>query len=131
VHDCNPAEVSLTSPDFVEGNWCGLTYMAFIDFTLRREGLGFCTVDTDYGCGVIYKQRPLPGTPSPQHEGARDRLAFAWDAARHSEPMRYDFFDRHHRELLNLKTADEFFALEGILPATTQAGETANTLSCG
>lgn len=117
VHDCNPPEPSLTSPDFVEGPWCGLTYMGFIDFTLRREGLEFYTVDTDYGCGVIYKQRPLPGSPSPRHDGSCDRLAFAWEAARHGEPMRYDFFDRHRRELLNLKTTDEFFAFEELSPA--------------
>jgi len=60
VHDCNPECASLTSPEFVPGDWLGVTYMAFIDFVLRRRATDFYTVDTDYGCGVVYKDRRLP-----------------------------------------------------------------------
>ena len=31
VHDCNPECASLTAPEFVPGDWLGVTYMAFID----------------------------------------------------------------------------------------------------
>ncbi len=31
--------------------------------------------------------------------------------------MRFDFFDRNRRDLLNLKSADEFLAEEGLSPA--------------
>jgi len=117
VHDCNPPEASLTRPEFTAGGWCGVTYMAFIDFTLCRDGLDFYTVDTDYGCGVIYKQRPPPDSLPHLPDDARERLAFAWDAARHDDATRYDFFTRHRHDLLNLKTVEEFFALEGLSPA--------------
>ena len=112
VHDCNPPDESVASPEFTVGNWCGLTYMAFIDFMLCREGLSCYTVDTDFGCGVIYKHRPLPGTIPLWRSAPLDRLALAWDAARHDAAKRFAFFAQNRRELLNLKTVEEFFALE-------------------
>jgi hypothetical protein len=117
VHDCNPDEASIASPEFTPGTWCGVTYMAFIDFTLCREGLRFYTVDTDFGCGVIYKHPRRADIASHRPNGARDRLAFAWDAARHNDATRFHFFAQHRRDLLNLKSVEEFAALEGFSPA--------------
>lgn len=123
VHDCNPEDISLTSPDFTPGSWCGVTYMAFIDFTFCRDGLSFYTVDTDYGCGVIYKHRQPPQSLAYPRDGARDRLALAWDAARHSEATRFDFFAQHRRELLNLRSVEQFLALEGLSSASVDMAE--------
>jgi Methyltransferase domain len=117
VHDCNPADASITSPEHTPGDWCGVTYMAFIDFTLCREGLSYYTVDTDFGCGVIYKHPQRAVAASHRLNGARDRLAFAWDAARHDDATRFHFFAQHRRDLLNLKSVEEFSALEGFAPA--------------
>jgi hypothetical protein len=126
VHDCNPHDASIASPESTPSEWCGVTYMAFIDFVLCREGLSFYTVDTDYGCGVIYKNRHLPyGVPLPSN-AARERLAFAWNAARHDDATRFDFFARHRRELLNLKSVEEFFALEGLSLPPEMAGTPAH-----
>ena len=56
VHDCLPPRAELAQPKFIPGEWCGVTYQAFIDFVNNREDLEFYTVDTDYGCGIIHKQ---------------------------------------------------------------------------
>ena len=119
VQDCNPECASLTAPEFVPGDWLGVTYMAFIDFILGRRELGFYTVDTDYGCGVVYKDRKLPRGSSPVSNGARERLTHAWNATRHDDAARFEFFAQHRRELLNLKSIEEFAALESF--ALTQA----------
>jgi len=123
VHDCNPVDASLASPEFAPGFWCGSTYAAFIDFLLCHAGLSFYTVDTDFGCGVIYKDRQLPDGSLRAHIGARDRLAIGWNATQNDDAARFDFFSRHRRDLLNLKSIDEFAALEGIslADATTEA----------
>src|SRR5205085_3402637 len=34
VHDCAPTDPTLLSPNYSDGFWCGVTYAAFIDFTL-------------------------------------------------------------------------------------------------
>ena len=52
VHDCNPTDPELASPEPVGGLWCGLTYVAWLDLLLTSPELGFVTVDTDYGCGI-------------------------------------------------------------------------------
>jgi hypothetical protein len=124
VHDCNPQNASITSPEFTPGDWCGVTYMAFIDFVLCREGVSFYTVDTDFGCGVVSKHRQRADAVSHLPSGARDRLAFAWDAARHDDATRFHFFAQHRRDLLNLKSVKEFFALEGfsLTPAAMTEG---------
>ncbi|MCI5073666.1 class I SAM-dependent methyltransferase [Oricola sp.] len=57
VHDCDPPDADLARPDFVEGPWCGVTYKAFLDFVRDNDDLFYVTVDTDYGCGVVFKGR--------------------------------------------------------------------------
>jgi hypothetical protein len=113
VHDCHPTDAELATPQFRAGSWCGLTYMAFIDFSLRRDDLCFYTVDTDFGCGIVHKH-PARTQIARLEPDARDQLAFAWDVARHDEATRYNFFARHCRELLNLKSVEEFLTLEGL-----------------
>ncbi len=50
VHDCLPP-FDMTDPEFVPGDWCGLTFAAFRDVCTAR-GLQWCTVDANYGIGV-------------------------------------------------------------------------------
>jgi hypothetical protein len=114
VHDCNPEDQTLTSPDYVEGAWMGLTYAAFIDFTLRPDISSFYTVDTDFGCGVVYKGRSLPDPEWPPDKDTRRRLAAGWRATSHDYAARFDFFAQNRRALLHLKSVDEFAAFEGV-----------------
>jgi hypothetical protein len=61
VHDCLPPCAELAGPDFMPGEWCGVSYQAYIDFVTGRDDLAFYTVDVDYGCGVVLKKRaPFP-----------------------------------------------------------------------
>ena len=45
----------VASPSPIAGEWCGVSYKAFLDFVLDRNDLDYCTVDIDYGCGVIFQ----------------------------------------------------------------------------
>ena len=55
VHDVLPPSAGeIISPTFVRGSWCGVTFMAFIDFLMKQD-LQFRTVDCDFGCGIIRK----------------------------------------------------------------------------
>ena len=55
VHDCLPPDAGVASPSPIAGEWCGVSYKAFLDFVLSRKDLDYCTVDIDYGCGVIFQ----------------------------------------------------------------------------
>lgn len=68
VHDCNPPDKDLTSPDFKPGSWLGQTYLAFLDFVGRRPELDYCVVDTDWGVGLVYRRggdKPACDGPLP------------------------------------------------------------------
>ena len=54
AHDCLPPTAAMATPHFIPGCWCGVSYKAYLDFVQAR-GLDYCTVDTDYGCGIISK----------------------------------------------------------------------------
>jgi hypothetical protein len=63
-HDCWPHKEETTHPDgghrCLEGKeWSGQTYRAWVDFVLGRDDLRYCTVDTDFGCGVAFKEPGL------------------------------------------------------------------------
>ncbi|WP_244604525.1 MULTISPECIES: hypothetical protein [Mesorhizobium] len=55
VHDCLPPHRAAANPSFFDGEWCGVTYKAYIDFVLGNPDLDYFTIDADYGCGIILK----------------------------------------------------------------------------
>jgi hypothetical protein len=112
VHDCSPARKELAAPQFHGGNWCGVTYFAYVDFLFSHPELAYYTVDSDCGCGVI-------------KHASSERVAVTKGVA-HSELMRlwrlhiseghemFDFFDEHRKELLNLISVADFLAAENL-----------------
>jgi hypothetical protein len=113
VHDCNPTNPSIAQPQYQSGEWCGVTYWAFIDLVLGRSNIRYFTVDCDYGCGVIYK---LPHAHAPEPRKLEPAtLELEWAAAKWSDDGRYQFFDRNRAGLLNLWTVDEFISREGLV----------------
>ena len=52
---------------YISGEWCGVSYQAYVDFISQRHDLAAYTVDTDYGCGVIRKL----AEPSLKRDGCR------------------------------------------------------------
>ena len=57
VHDCLPPRAAVAGAQPIPGEWCGVSYQAYIDFVHDGDDLEFYTVDVDYGCGVIRKAR--------------------------------------------------------------------------
>jgi hypothetical protein len=109
VHDCLPPRLEVTVPTYITGEWCGVSYQAYVDFISQRHDLAVYTVDTDYGCGVI---RKLAG-PSPQSATAAGAELLAdWRSKRSDSKEAFAFFHEHKQVLLNLITTDEFFVRE-------------------
>jgi hypothetical protein len=104
VHDCYPPSEELVARDWSRAAWCGVTFMAFIDFLKNHPELGYATVDTDYGCGVFRKGGVRPKVP--------DAVADGWQAAHEDEKAAYRFMRDNARSLLNLVSVDAFKAAE-------------------
>jgi hypothetical protein len=104
VHDCLPPNLSVASPQYVPGDWCGVTYKAYVDFVAGRTDLNFKTVNIDYGCGVIRKaglyHRILPDL------APAEKLIQSWRTLEGSSA--FCFFQKHAKELLNLISLDDF-----------------------
>ena len=117
VHDCLPPTTELAQPKFIHGEWCGVTYQAFIDYVSDRDDLEFYTVDTDYGCGIIRKRAKaspaaIAGAPSINHTAvdARSQTVANWQTQRDDPWAAFSFFEAHKKDLMNLISVDEFLA---------------------
>jgi hypothetical protein len=116
VHDCNPTDPSIVQPQFQQGSWCGVTYQAYVDFLLGGHAAGHCTVDADYGCGVVFNT--AAAVPAPwRNRRPPERLALDWAAAADDDAQRYAFFDQHRAALLNLVAPEHFRAVHPLCRA--------------
>ena len=57
VHDCHPTRPEIAQPEQREGEWMGVTYLAFLDLMRDRTELDYCVADMDYGCAVIRRRK--------------------------------------------------------------------------
>ena len=116
VHDCFPTNEKIVEPRYKVGIWCGVTYKAYIDFVLAAPRLWFCTVDTDFGCGVIrqraqstrYDRVMLPVVA----ESSKQLAIQDWKQAGSDYSKAFRLLQVHATTLLNLVTAEEFLAVE-------------------
>lgn len=105
VHDCVPPDISVATPHFIPGSWCGVTYKAFLYFVSIRRALDYHTVDIDYGCGVIRKRGRRRSYDLEQFS-----LWQQWLETENDHEQSFRFFDTHKKALLNLVGPDEFLA---------------------
>lgn len=101
VHDCNPHDIETMTPEHRAGDWCGVTYQAFVDFVLGCAPAGYCVVDSDYGCGVVFGPGTAVLAALPTSRPS-ERLVFEWALSAASDEQRRSCFTRHRAELLNV-----------------------------
>ena len=119
VHDCFPRDRAIVGPKYIDGTWCGVTYKAYLDFILADNGLIFCTVDADYGCGVIRRnaslsifQRMVRRASRMMRRDDRVDVVRQWKGIGKNYDMAFNLLQAHAGPLLNLVTADTFLAGE-------------------
>ncbi|WP_148294414.1 class I SAM-dependent methyltransferase [Azospirillum sp. B506] len=107
IHDCSPPDAGIVSSEFQEGAWCGVTYQVYLEFAWSSDIAGYCTVDSDYGCGVVFnKNARIPkniNLSTPSH-----KLKYDWFKNRSDNDFRYKYFDSCRSSLLNLIAPDTF-----------------------
>jgi len=103
IHDCFPPNKACTASDFTPGEWCGVTFAAYLDTVLYTEDIHYVTVDSDYGCGIIGKDSRVDQL-SNLHPTAD--LIQEW--RRLDLSRKYPFFEKYHSQLLRLVSPAEF-----------------------
>jgi hypothetical protein len=95
LHDCNPPTEQHASEDFIPGtDWNGTVYRAYIDFMYHTTEFDHCTVDTDWGVGIIVPRRM--------------RLLKPYVRTISVKKVTWEIFEKKRKELLNLVSEVEF-----------------------
>jgi SAM-dependent methyltransferase len=103
VHDCSPPNEAWASPTFASCDWSGESYRSYLDFVLNRDDLDYCTVDVDFGCGVIFKNRTadMVRTVEP-------KIVAEWFEVHNDSQLALNFFFEHRAKLLRLMSGKDF-----------------------
>lgn len=54
-HDCFPPNWKCASPTYQKGEWCGVTYAAFMEIASHHPDWFYGIITRDYGLGIISK----------------------------------------------------------------------------
>jgi hypothetical protein len=89
-------------------NGPGVSYKAYVDFVLARDDLDYCTVDTDWGCGIIVKNRAWNFMADGPSSVRKSKLASDWLSIHDSDKATFELFLKNHKQLLRLISARNF-----------------------
>ena len=98
-----PMTEAWASPIFAPFNWSGESYRSYLDFVLTRDDLDYCTVDVDFGCGIIFKNRTVDmvGPVEP-------KLVAEWFDVHNDHQLAFRFFFKNRAMLLKLISGKNF-----------------------
>jgi hypothetical protein len=108
IHDCDPPTDGIISPQFVSGSWCGLTFIAYLDFLAQNSGFRYCTVDTDFGCGLIQKHYNYSNKVLTDTFHFREK----WWTVRDDPHAAFRFIKSFRYSVLRLVHVDDFVRAE-------------------
>ncbi len=98
-HDCNPVNKRSANPTHFEGEWCGVTYVAFVEVAYNNPNLFYRIINKDYGLGIISKV-PMPLVKDNLNRYLQQQFLQLFKT---SPDEAYDFFKLHAEEMVNLK----------------------------
>jgi hypothetical protein len=108
VHDCLPPTELIASPMWVPGLWCGVSYRAYLDFVFTRSDLDYCTVNLDFGCGIIFKNRTTHIMEDASSSIRKPKLVADWFTVHKDDKIAFQFFMQNYTQLLRLISAKAF-----------------------
>jgi hypothetical protein len=103
IHDCSPPNQTCAAPEISSWEWSGVTFAAYLDVVLFTGSISYITVDSDYGCGIISKDRRLAHLSGSRPDAA---LVSRWRAL--DLTHKYPFLDENRSQLLRLISTNEF-----------------------
>jgi len=56
-HDCNPPNFVCAKHKYQKGEWCGVTYAAFVEIIYNNPNFYYAVINNDYGLGIISKNK--------------------------------------------------------------------------
>ncbi len=98
-HDCYPPNSKIASRDFVKGEWCGVTYLAFIEFAFQHSTMFYGIINRDYGLGIISKKEIKYVKKIIDHEKQNKCITLFKNGF---DEQAYEYFTTHLNEIMNV-----------------------------
>lgn len=96
LHDCNPPTEDIGAYPYAGSyNWTGDVWKAIVKWRVEPD-VDICVIDFDWGCGVLQVR--------PNSDVLKLKLPVL---------LTWEYFEQNRKELLNLKTVDEFYEWSG------------------
>ena len=95
-HDCYPPKKDWATPKFKSGAWCGVTYVAFVEFAYNNPDWYYTILNNDTGIGIMSK-KPMAHLKNSFNRELQKQLIDMYKA---NEPT-YDFFCANSGALIN------------------------------
>ena len=97
-HDCCPPDKPKSTPKFITGYWCGVTYVCFIEMAYNNPEWYYAVLDNDNGVGIASKQ-PIDFLTQNLNKEKQEILL---QMNKENDPNTYDYFRANGKELINL-----------------------------
>jgi hypothetical protein len=97
-HDCFPMNKSFANPNFKIGDWCGETYVAFIDFAYHNDHLFYGLLQIDTGIGLISKLQLESLKNNFDKEKQKELLLYKTN----NDPNIYNYFCENCNDIMNV-----------------------------
>lgn len=94
MHDCNPITREMQQVPRIQGEWTGDVWKSILKLRFNSF-VNVCVVDTDYGCGIVRKNKQAEHLSTYLPESNVDVFS-------------YDYLERKRKEILNLISIEKF-----------------------
>jgi hypothetical protein len=97
-HDCFPLNKTIAQPLYNDGDWCGETYAAFIDFAYENPHFFYALLKIDTGIGMISK---IPLEMLKNDFDRQKQEIFLSYKSNNNEQL-YDYFVENCEDMMNI-----------------------------
>ena len=96
-HDCYPPQKDWSTPKFKSGGWCGVTYVAFVEFAYNNPDWFYTILNNDTGIGIMSK-KPMAQLTNSFNRDLQKQLI---DMYKTGDKATYDFFCANSGAIIN------------------------------
>jgi len=95
-HDCYPWNKKVANSEYIQGEWCGETYISFVEFAYNNPNMFYTILNIDTGIGIISKQN-LPFLSNSLDKDKQEHLLFLHKNS--NDP--YTYFIENSKDIIN------------------------------
>jgi hypothetical protein len=100
-HDCFPMNKQMSEPKFKHGNWCGETYIAFIEFSYNNPDYFYSLLKIDTGIGIISKKQNIINY-TLNNIIDKNKQKILIDYKKDNYINIYDYFINNYKSIMNI-----------------------------